>query len=314
MAPSENGDRRFANPAWQQYPFNVYAQAFQNGLALMQQSARGVEGVEPRNAQLVEFARRQAAESLSPTNTSADEPRSAAADGRRGRPEPGARLQAFPRRHGAHALGRRDARHRGFPRRRESRRHRRPGGLSQRADRADPVFADHARRDRRAGADRAGLDHEVLHPRPVAEELAGRLAGGPGPHGLHDVVEEPDRRRPRARHGRLPAQGHLCGARCRRDHRAGPRHPRGRLLHRRHAALGRRRRARRMGRQPHPGHLAVRRADGFQRTGRALALHQPGADRDARGADVQGRRARLQADGRRVHDAACARSACGSRR
>ncbi len=68
LAPTENGDRRFSSPAWQQYPFNVYAQAFQNGMALLEQSARSVEGVEPRNAQLVEFAARQAAESLSPAN------------------------------------------------------------------------------------------------------------------------------------------------------------------------------------------------------------------------------------------------------
>ncbi|MGE0031531.1 MAG: PHA/PHB synthase family protein [Steroidobacteraceae bacterium] len=68
LAPQENGDRRFSSPAWQQYPFNVYAQAFQHGMALLKQSARGVEGVEPRNAALVEFAARQAAESLSPAN------------------------------------------------------------------------------------------------------------------------------------------------------------------------------------------------------------------------------------------------------
>ncbi len=68
MAPTDNGDRRFSSPAWQQYPFNVYAQAFQNGMALLEQSARNVEGVEPRNAQLVEFAARQAAETLSPAN------------------------------------------------------------------------------------------------------------------------------------------------------------------------------------------------------------------------------------------------------
>ena len=68
LAPSEAGDRRFASPAWQQYPFNVYAQAFQSGMALLEQTARAVPGVEPRNAQLVEFAARQMAESLSPAN------------------------------------------------------------------------------------------------------------------------------------------------------------------------------------------------------------------------------------------------------
>src|SRR6185312_14663279 len=50
----------------QQYAFNVWAQAFRSGMSLLEQSARSVPGVEPRNAQLVEFAARQAGESLSP--------------------------------------------------------------------------------------------------------------------------------------------------------------------------------------------------------------------------------------------------------
>ncbi|MGQ0429948.1 MAG: PHA/PHB synthase family protein [Gammaproteobacteria bacterium] len=68
LAPTETGDRRFSDPAWQQYPFNVWAQAFRGGMSLLEQSARSVEGVEPRNAGLVEFAAKQAAEALSPTN------------------------------------------------------------------------------------------------------------------------------------------------------------------------------------------------------------------------------------------------------
>jgi polyhydroxyalkanoate synthase len=68
LAPTETGDRRFSDPAWQQYPFNVWAQAFRSGMSLLEQSARGVTGVEPRNAGLVEFAAKQAAEALSPTN------------------------------------------------------------------------------------------------------------------------------------------------------------------------------------------------------------------------------------------------------
>ena len=68
LAPLETGDRRFSDPAWHQYPFNVFANTFQNGLALLEDWVRTVPGVERRNAELVEFAARQMAEAASPAN------------------------------------------------------------------------------------------------------------------------------------------------------------------------------------------------------------------------------------------------------
>ena len=89
---------------------------------------------------------------------------------------------------------------------------------------------------RRADTDRAGVDHEVLHPRSLAAQLAGALPGRAGPHGVHDLVEEPDAGGPRARHGRLRAPRLRGRPRRRQRHRAGTRRACGGLLHRRHAA------------------------------------------------------------------------------
>ena len=50
--------------------------------------------------------------------------------------------------------------------------------------------ADNGHGRRRAGADRAGLDHEILYPRPFAGQFADPLAGGAGPHRVRDLLAQ----------------------------------------------------------------------------------------------------------------------------
>ena len=71
----------------------------------------------------------------------------------------------------------------------------RQGGLSQPPDRAHPIRAGDGQGPARADSHRAGLDHEVLHPRSLAAELAGEVSHRAGLHGLHDLVEEPEHRK-----------------------------------------------------------------------------------------------------------------------
>ena len=60
----------------------------------------------------------------------------------------------------------------------QSRRHAGQGRLPQPADRVDPVRARDRHRAARAGADRAGMDHEVLHPRSFPAEFARPVPDG----------------------------------------------------------------------------------------------------------------------------------------
>ena len=71
---SGEADRRFAGEAWQQFPFNVLARAYQNNVALMNEAVRGVSGVSEYHTQLLEFATRMMAESASPSNVLALNP------------------------------------------------------------------------------------------------------------------------------------------------------------------------------------------------------------------------------------------------
>ena len=67
-------DRRFADPAWSQFPFNVYARAYQNAAALLKDTVRDVGGVTDYHEQLLEFAVRMLLDASSPANFLASNP------------------------------------------------------------------------------------------------------------------------------------------------------------------------------------------------------------------------------------------------
>ena len=67
-------DRRFAAEAWSQFPFNVYARAYQNSLTQMTDAVRDVSGVSDYHTQLLEFAARMLFDATSPSNFLASNP------------------------------------------------------------------------------------------------------------------------------------------------------------------------------------------------------------------------------------------------
>ena len=136
-----------------------------------------------------------------------------------------------------HAAGASRRRARG---RQGSRRHAGRGRLPQRADGAHPVQAGHGASRGRAGADRAGLDHEILRARFEPAQFARALSRRARLHRVHGVVAQSHRRGSRPHLRCLPHQGRHGGARCRQRHPACPQGPCRRLLHRRHAARHRR--------------------------------------------------------------------------
>jgi polyhydroxyalkanoate synthase len=78
VAPAEGlegkVDRRFGAPDWSQFPFNVYARAYQNSAALMNDAVHDVDGVTDYHAQLMEFAVRMLLDASSPANYLASNP------------------------------------------------------------------------------------------------------------------------------------------------------------------------------------------------------------------------------------------------
>jgi polyhydroxyalkanoate synthase len=66
--PPAQGDARFKDEAWAQWPFNVLAHGYRNYADWWQKAWSGVPGVAPQNEQQLDFVARNALETLSPAN------------------------------------------------------------------------------------------------------------------------------------------------------------------------------------------------------------------------------------------------------
>ena len=74
-APSTaSNDRRFEGPAWRQWPFGLYAQAFAAQQRWWREATRPLPGLSEHSRRLVEFGARQLLEATSPANFPATNP------------------------------------------------------------------------------------------------------------------------------------------------------------------------------------------------------------------------------------------------
>ncbi len=183
-------DHRFDDPAWRQVPFDTLVQALLLSQQWWHNATTGVEGVNRHHEEVVAFCVRQILDVLSPSNFLLTNPEVLARtmqeggknllrgggnlveDGLRavaGRPPVG--VEAYP-------VGEVVAI---------------TSGVVVFRNRLIEVIQYRPARGGPPGArpDRVGPDHEVLHPGPVAGELAGALPGRARAHGLRRLLAQP---------------------------------------------------------------------------------------------------------------------------
>jgi polyhydroxyalkanoate synthase subunit PhaC len=61
-------DKRYADPAWSQFPYNVFARMHQNAAQLARNATHEVPGMDPYNREIVDFNARLALDATSPSN------------------------------------------------------------------------------------------------------------------------------------------------------------------------------------------------------------------------------------------------------
>ena len=196
IRPPEN-DRRFTGTDWELPSFNLLAQAFLLTEQWWHSTTTDIHGLAHSNAAIADFALRQCLDTVAPTNFATSNPEVLRKIMETGGGNFVYGLHNWIEDWQALLAGRQAEKRSAIRGRQGCCRHARQGRLSQRADRADPVCADDADRAARTRADRACLDHEVLHSRPFAAQFAGALPGRKRLHRIHDLLEESDAGVPR---------------------------------------------------------------------------------------------------------------------
>ena len=196
-------DRRFAAPEWREWPFDALEQAFLLWEQWWREATTGVRGVTKQHENVVEFMSRQILDTASPSNFVPTNP---------------VVLESTLRRGGANLAS-------GLANLAED--------WQRRASGKRPVGSEHfvvgrdvavtpgkvVYRNRLIELIQYGAVDGRCDPEPILivpawimryyildlspAELPGSGSLSAGPHGLHDLLEEPGRRRSRSRHGRL---------------------------------------------------------------------------------------------------------------
>jgi polyhydroxyalkanoate synthase len=73
-APTDQSDPRFSDPAWDAFPYNVLSQGFLAAQNWWDIATTNVHGVEPKHANIINFAARQWLDMFSPANFAATNP------------------------------------------------------------------------------------------------------------------------------------------------------------------------------------------------------------------------------------------------
>ena len=218
------GDRRFADPAWRQWPFNLYEQSFLLMQEWWQAATTHVWGVSRHDESVVSFIARQLLDVVAPSNFPLTNPEilqatieqgglnlvRGAAEPRGGLGAPGRRSRS-PSGAEPFVVGKTVAVT--------------PGKVVLRNQLCEVIQYAPATQTVKAEPILIvpGVDHEVLHPRSLPGQFTRPVPGRAGAHGVHHLVEEPGAGRSGRADGRLPhARGH-GGAQGDRGDRAGAR-------------------------------------------------------------------------------------------
>ena len=187
-------DKRFAHKEWSENAlFDYLKQSYLLTSGFVQDTVGTVGEMDPKERKKAAFYTRYFVEALNPANFFALNPEvlEATVDQKGDNLVRGLKMMLAdlgarqgqaadpPDRHGG-VRGR--PQHRGQPGR---------GDLAERHPAADPVCAEDRDGAGQAAADHSALDQQVLRARPQSEEEHGAVAGREGPHGLHDLLDQP---------------------------------------------------------------------------------------------------------------------------